>query len=471
MSTIEKLVDAPDNVRGDVGDVSELADSIKAVGLLSPIIAREGDLMVVVGARRLAAAKLAKVKEVPVIIRAFTEQERLETMLVENLQREDLSPLEEAVGFQRLAAMNLTQRQIATRVGCSQAHVSKRIGLLSLPTSVQVDVAAGKVTSEEAAELAKLKDPKLIEQIAKSASSNQSGQYVNTAAVSQAVKREVEKAARDKKQAAEVKRLEKEGHRAVALAGDTYGHYVRAPEGMASVSADPFRNDEVQCDPKKHAKLDCHVFGVKPDGGLVPLCSEPKNHPSPASKRKAEEEARRKDEAAAKEAWVESVLRRREFVGRLLRGKIAPDTTVRLAWLALNDSAYYYGAEEHELIACDLLEIVIFDPENGDVQVADPEDELFRLTLNSGTDRARALAALAAAKLEAKTSVAHMRWNGIETAYLTLLKELGYEPSAPEAAKLELFAGQAAADAELDGDEDEDDGLDLAVEDGEEVVA
>ena len=163
---------ADDNIRRSVGDVTELAASITAVGILEPLIvvelAEARGYRVVAGHRRLAAAREAGLDYVPVIVRTFDERARIEAMLVENLMRADLSPLEEATGYQRLVDVGLAQREIAERVGCSQSHVAKRLGLLGLPTEAQKVLDSGGITLEDAAALLELKEhPDRIREIVK----------------------------------------------------------------------------------------------------------------------------------------------------------------------------------------------------------------------------------------------------------------------------------------------------------------
>jgi ParB/RepB/Spo0J family partition protein len=152
------LIDAPDNLRADVGDVSNLAESIRSVGLLEPLIVTGGSLadeyLLVAGHRRKAAAAKAGLDTVPCIVRHYTEAERTEVMLVENLHREGLDPIEEAHGYQRLTELGLSQRTIAERVGRTQPHVSKRLALLKIPEPAQARVIEGTLTLEAAADLA-----------------------------------------------------------------------------------------------------------------------------------------------------------------------------------------------------------------------------------------------------------------------------------------------------------------------------
>lgn len=118
----------------------ELSESIKQFGLLQPILVQDRDTYyeIIAGERRWRAAKLAGLKEVPVVIRNLTEQEILEISLIENIQREDLNPIEEALAYKRLLTeFNLKQDEVAERVSKSRAAVTNSIRLLKLSDEVQ----------------------------------------------------------------------------------------------------------------------------------------------------------------------------------------------------------------------------------------------------------------------------------------------------------------------------------------------
>lgn len=124
-------------------ELKDLAQSIRELGVLQPILVREhpdhaGDYEIIAGERRWRAAQLAQLHEVPVLIKVLSNQETLEVALVENLQREDLSPLEEAVGLQRLMdEFGHTQDALAKAVGKSRSHVANMLRLLGLPDLVK----------------------------------------------------------------------------------------------------------------------------------------------------------------------------------------------------------------------------------------------------------------------------------------------------------------------------------------------
>jgi len=352
---VGRLKVAEDNVRMEVGDVGELAQSIKSGGVLQPLIVREGDYLVVAGARRLAAAKMAGLKVVPVIARQFTEQERLETMIVENAQREDLTPIEEANAYKRLVDLGLTQREIATRVGRAQGTIAKRLALLALPEKVQKEVDSGGITLPDAAELAKLKDdPKLVAKLAKS---NPNG-YGRS--ISQKVGEEVAKRQKDKERAARVAELKKQGVNVVDAKTDAYGYSVQLPDGMAEVKAQTYNKNDVEMDPKKHAKLDCHAIAVNPHSlKEIAVCTNPKAHPSRADQLKAEEQKRQAEAKQREEAFDKLTERRRQFVRELIAARPDKDAVLELVFAVLiyDGSRYYGNDEDAAMLTLDLLGI------------------------------------------------------------------------------------------------------------------
>ena len=135
----------------DAESLNELADSIKNYGVLQPLLVkpiRDSDsYSIVAGERRWRAARLAGLKEVPVIIREITPKEQSEIALIENLQRKDLSPLEEAFGYKSLIeTYSLTQEEVSRSVGKSRSAVTNSLRLLSLPKEVQESLKKGDIT-------------------------------------------------------------------------------------------------------------------------------------------------------------------------------------------------------------------------------------------------------------------------------------------------------------------------------------
>ena len=154
--------------------IEELAASIKAQGILQPIVVRPvagsspQRYEIVAGERRWRASKLAGLTTVPVVIRDLTDQEALVLALMENLQREDLSPLEEAHGLQQLKdEFGLSQEDLAQRLGKSRSAIANTLRLLSLPESVRNDLAEGKLSAGHAKALLMVSDPSVQDELRK----------------------------------------------------------------------------------------------------------------------------------------------------------------------------------------------------------------------------------------------------------------------------------------------------------------
>jgi ParB family chromosome partitioning protein len=143
--------------------LAELADSIRKRGVLQPVLveaAGEGRYVIVAGERRVRAAKLAGLDRVPVIVRSFSPEERLEIALIENLQREDLTPIEEAKAFRQLMeASGQTQEQVAAKVGKDRTTVTNSLRLLKLPGKMQDAVERGELSAGHARALLAVGNP------------------------------------------------------------------------------------------------------------------------------------------------------------------------------------------------------------------------------------------------------------------------------------------------------------------------
>ena len=151
------------------GALEELAASIKEHGVFQPIIIKKSikGYEIVAGERRARASKLAGRETIPAIVRNFNDQEMMEIALLENLQREDLNPIEEALAYQNIMnAKNLSHEQLAARIGKSRSYVTNVVGLLNLPESVKDLVIARKISMTNARTLSKIKDPAKVEEIA-----------------------------------------------------------------------------------------------------------------------------------------------------------------------------------------------------------------------------------------------------------------------------------------------------------------
>ena len=140
----------------DKNSINELAESIKSKGLVQPILVRPsptetGRYEIIAGERRWRAAQIAQLHEVPAVIRKLDDIEALEIAIIENVQRSDLSPIEEAAGYKRLIENHgHTQEALAEIVGKSRSHIANIIRLLTLPQSIQDMISEGKISSGHA---------------------------------------------------------------------------------------------------------------------------------------------------------------------------------------------------------------------------------------------------------------------------------------------------------------------------------
>jgi ParB family transcriptional regulator, chromosome partitioning protein len=145
------------------GAIEELKESILEHGILQPIIVRKSikGYEIVVGERRYRAAAAAKLEVVPVVVRELNDQQMMELAVLENLQREDLSPIEEGAAYQMLMdKLKITQEEVAKRLGKSRPHIANHIRLLSLPAPIQELISEGKLTMGHGRALLGLKNKK-----------------------------------------------------------------------------------------------------------------------------------------------------------------------------------------------------------------------------------------------------------------------------------------------------------------------
>ena len=153
----------------DEGSLQELADSIKQYGILQPLIVQKkgNHYEIIAGERRWRAAKLAGITDVPVLIREYDKQQTMEIALIENVQRADLNPIEEAQAFQQLIQeFHLTQEEIANRVSKNRATITNSMRLLKLDVRVQDMLADGKISSGHARALLGLEEGERQYQVA-----------------------------------------------------------------------------------------------------------------------------------------------------------------------------------------------------------------------------------------------------------------------------------------------------------------
>jgi ParB family transcriptional regulator, chromosome partitioning protein len=152
--------------------IDELKESIIEHGILQPIVVRKSikGYEIVVGERRFRAAKEANLETIPAVVRELTEQQMMELAVLENLQREDLNPIEEGLAYQTLMEkLKLTQEEVAKRLGKSRPHVANHVRLLSLPQKIQELISNGKISMGHGRALLglrqKAKLPTIVEKI------------------------------------------------------------------------------------------------------------------------------------------------------------------------------------------------------------------------------------------------------------------------------------------------------------------
>jgi ParB/RepB/Spo0J family partition protein len=475
---LDHIRSAPDNPRGDLGDLTDLANSIKSAGVVQPITVtprpEEGQppYMVVMGDRRQAASKLAGKTTIPGIIRDYDETTRKIVMHIENVQRVDLKPTEEARSLQALVDLGLSQRQIVEKVGKSQAYISKRLSLLGLPREIQAEVDAGRLLVGDAIELARLKDDRQIQRIF-SASRRTDNAQVTYEGVTMRVTKALADAARERKVAQVQRSLRAEGVNVV-----DYTEVARmgsdSPRKLDSILW------QVTIDPDKHARMKCHGVTVTPDAEVVYVCVEPARHkaksprdgePAPAARRIADDEDASPEaiaaerERAEEEAWreyhqreaarvhvelVDAAERRRTFIGDFIRGRFNKNEVLTLI---LTDyvHAYDYRWGSSEVLAS--LGITVEDGR-------DPDDAFQEYAGQSLANLTRAALAVRLDELEGEMPQAMGDFNAVEVRqqYAFLIGN-GYEPAEIEARGLAEAAARdaerAAAEAAAESDDDD----------------
>lgn len=423
--SLESLKPSSLNPRRDVGDVSEIAASIKSVGLLEPLIVSpngEG-FEIICGHRRAAAAKAAGLAMVPVIVRELDEKGRIEAMLVENLQRADLSPVEEAMGYKRLVELGVKQSEIASRVGRTQGHVSKRISLLDAPDVALKALDAGRISVEDALELRKLKDmPKRAADVVREP---------GYGGVKRAVEQQLREHERDTQRGDLEQRLKAEGVRLIPKPAHN-DKVMRLGKGYG----------ELALAPAKHRKEPCHAAFIDQHyswrGGrdvvvvkAVAACTDPKRHTAKgASKLKLpkgaklngshrEPTAHDKKQAETRKQLKEAAKLRRPFLAKIVQGRGAKTTEAFecIAWEMIRQSACRGTKLVTELLGVD---------DNTDIR---------ELASKSPDDLRRVALACAMASVEESIKREWSDWSTAD-AHFALLGKQGYETSEIEDAKL-----------------------------------
>lgn len=454
---IGKVKPAKDNPRRKIGDVAEMAMSMRELGVIEPILAtrNNGSYEVVAGARRLAAAELAGLDTVPVIVREFTPQERLLAMTIENLQREDLTAVEEANAYQRLLdELQISQRDLANRVGKTQSHISKRIGLLALPKDVQAKVDSGGITIADAVELGKLADHP--------AQLKKALEGPNYQSLDVRISHELHAIEREKKIVKLEEEMESNGLATVRVANEW-----NLPKGLHRLKGGNSGDlHALQLTAKQHEAEPCHAIAIDQHGLGFPVCTNRKNHPKIKTKQEADRGTsrtanrpggfRQPKETPAEKKLKQARERRLAFVGELVKKKPAKDAIQFILTWALEDAFIMFeGDPALDRVAIWLgLAQPLDDPESGSTRLADDvnpellirefahrgEAELHRAalaTVAAGTDAGYQMDILLAGRQNSQ-------YHGAERAYLEFLRsqgdtltdlELKHLDEAPPAAK------------------------------------
>jgi ParB/RepB/Spo0J family partition protein len=269
------LIDpAEDNFRGPVGDVSELAELIKAQGLLQAITVTpkpDGRYKIVFGHRRHAAVQSLGLTEIEAKVREYTDAERLPVMFVENFGREDLSPLQEARAYHAMLELTdeqgkkvYTQRSLAERLGIGQAKISNYTSIFKLPEDVIAALDAGGITMTQAIQLTRI--AKYPDRVRAALASWRSYGDMEIS-----VRRQQDEIEREQARAKKLKELKSTG---VRIAPDDWMN-----QGGRRIGP----GFSVSIEPEKHAGEPCHAAAVSLGGEVFYLCLEPDRHrPEPA---------------------------------------------------------------------------------------------------------------------------------------------------------------------------------------------
>lgn len=416
------LSPAPGNPRKSVGDVADLATSMKAHGVLEPLVVVEAPkdkYLVVCGLRRLKAAKEARLSGVPIIVRDLNAKQMLEVMLIENLQRENLTPMEEALTFAKLVnELGYSQRSLGEVVGVSQAHISKRLSLLNLPKDIQSAVGKGELPVADAVELARV-EPKvakqLFEQIKRSGTPAKP--QVDRLLADEARKAKIEKATAQAK--------------ATYKTVIAYDEMWRADvERIGQNSYDPeFKKLSISA----HEKLDCHAVAVDRDAEIIPVCIKPSNHVKdrPAAGLSAREEKRKQEEKKSAAALRESRKQRREHLAWLVTTRLGAQD--RLAGIVLGTLTGTNAGPAK--FACDLLGLELVKGQ----YTRDAIGPLRKEAKRGPEQAARVALAVALGYLE--ESFDGYMANPVDNAeYLAWLRKTGYRTTAAEKTRVEKKA-------------------------------
>ncbi len=429
----------PRNPREDLGDLTEITQSIRAHGVFEPLVVitaaaytaaadADGDTerpagefthVIVMGHRRAAAARAAGLAEVPVVVRDdLAGADAIAAMIGENLHREGLTPLAEAAAMAELARRGWSQRKIAAEIGCSQAHVSKRLALLQLPELARDAIAAGQLSASQALELHKAASDAdadiAAEVIAKAVADIETGYPADSAVA--AARRDAARgqAARNTRAGLEARGIE-------IITAER-----RLKMGWPYI---PDRDTGI------HEKAGCLAASIDYNGRPDYTCTNPASHPATApadSARTRELEDEREIRKAAKARDTACVT--------IAAGPLpTPDMLARILAASLLDGT---GYSETLRLACKWLRDAGIAPPGADHYAW--RGQLAAAGDHAGLTRYAYAYALAADELHARAR--HHPWGDRHAAYLARLADAaGYQPTTWEQARLDEARQTTAA--------------------------
>ena len=418
--SIEQVEPNPKNLRHRIGDISDLARSVKAVGIIEPLLVTpndRGSYTVIAGHRRLAAAQAAGVTNLACTVRAINDIEAVELTLIENGQRHDLNAVEEAEGYYQLFEAGRTVTAMATTLGRSAKHISARLALLELPKKARRAIERNKISLSEAeALLAAREYPDLIEATIESLDGEDGGSFD--------VRRSIENGLRERRREESVAVLraqaEERGLRLVEYQGYQPTNYRSLREGLGLDTDDR----------RRHRREACHAVTVEArwDGRaeLVEVCTDWRRHstrgkgnnasavqvPSHTGGSEAERERQ-----AARRSWSR---RRAEFVTTALAGRVAKTTITDAAMHTLIEEA---GANASRR-AAQLLGI--------DADTGQGYQDWHRVVVEHSRQSPTTLVKTAVAVVAAHGEEQLRGSNRRPETYRALLGSLGYEPDEGE---------------------------------------
>lgn len=433
----------PNNPRRDLGppdELERLADSIRAVGIKQPLLVRPVEKVrghqhyeLIIGHRRLAAAKLAGRVTVPCIVEEHSLEHQAEIMLIENLQRVDLAPLEEATSFQRLVdEFTWSQDRLAERIGRSQSHVSKRLSLLQLPAKVQKALDSGGMTIGDALELTKLADHP--ERLLQAFDHGKGGAYGGIAG---AVAFQIREQKDEDRIAKLVAQAEKGKAPFVPPTVHRGNGHREVPNGAIALQGYYGTLGLTDAQAKKHADVDCHAVTVVRDyqgARITPICTKPATHRKDAPKLSKRELAEREKQRAIVAA---TKARRAFFSEHVLPAKVPAD---RLESLILEEILSASWAEvitsAAKLLGLDPIETVT-DYGAYKTTSRNYAQPVRDLAESGAPGRRRVMLAIVAAGAESGMKHDYYGWGPRQIEYVGLLQEHGYELTPDEEKRLE----------------------------------